>query len=206
MAMTEKDKKQVQILAIIVAVGAVAFMWFMWRAPIVEQVVALEAETDTLRAQTDSIRTQLRSGSSEDIDRRIQSYTQSLAVMRELVPNDAEATSLLDDITTRAQRRGVRTTDYNPVPPIDDGNYEIRSPSFTMLGTYDDLGAFISDIASLPRILVPEDLSLTLPQDGDLPPELEADSTRVYLRADFRVTTYVKPARGDLGPEAASVN
>ncbi len=75
-----------------------------------------------------------------------------------------------------------------------------------MVGTYDNLGAFISDIASLPRIMVPENLSLSLPQDGELPPELAADSSTVYLKADFNVTAYVKPPRSDAGLEAASVN
>lgn len=192
MALTDKEKKQAQIFAIVVAVAASGLMWFVWRAPIIEQVVVLTAEMDTLRAQTDTIRTELRSGSSEDIEARIESYDRSLAIMRRLVPDMAEATRLLDDITTRARRRRVTTADYRPATPVQEGNYQVFRYGFTMLGTYDDLGAFISDVASLPRIMVPENLSLTIPQDGELPPELEADTTRFYLRANFNVTAFVK--------------
>jgi type IV pilus assembly protein PilO len=206
MAMTDKDKKQAQGLAIAVAIAAIAGMWFMWRAPIMEQVVTISAEMDTLRAQTDTIRTQLRSGSAEDIEARISSYGQSLDVMRQLVPNRAEVTSLLDDITNRAKRRNVTTADYRPASPSNDGTYQVYTYGFTMVGTYDNLGAFISDIASLPRIMVPENLSLSIPGDGELPPELAADSSNLYLRADFNVTAFVKAARAPAGTEAASVN
>jgi type IV pilus assembly protein PilO len=206
MAMTDKEKKQAQGFAIALAVAAIGYMWFMWRAPIVVQVATLTAEMDTLRAQTDTIRTQLRSGSAEDMEARIESYGQSLDVMRQLVPDRVEVTRLLDDITDRARRRSVTTADYRPATPVDDGNYQVFSYGFTMVGTYDNLGAFISDVASLPRIMVPENLSLSLPQDGDLPPELAADSANLYLKADFNVTAFVKPPRSDVGLEPANVN
>lgn len=206
MAMTDKEKKQAQILAIVVAFAAIGLMWFMWSAPIVKQVEVLNYVMDTLRAQTDTIRTELRSGSSEDIEARIESYGQSLAIMRRLVPDEAEATTLLDDITTRARRRRVTPAAFRPAEPVDEGSYQVFTYGFTMLGTYDDLGAFISDVASLPRIMVPENLSLTIPPDGELPPELAADTSRVYLKATFNVTAFVKPRNQPVATEGVNVD
>jgi type IV pilus assembly protein PilO len=196
MAMTQKEKKQAQILGIVVALAASALLWNFWRAPIMVVVTELNLEMDTLRAQTDTIRTQLRSGSAEEIEARINSYNASLVVMRQLVPDQNEVTRLIDDITSRARRRGVRTTDYRPAVPVGDGPYQVASYGFTVIGTYDDIGAFLSDVASLPRIMVPTDLSLSMPDDG-LPPDLARDSSKVYLIGDFNVLAYVKRAAGE---------
>jgi type IV pilus assembly protein PilO len=193
MAMTDKEKKQAQILGIVLAVAAVGLFWVYWRTPKVEAATVIRAEMDTLRAQTDTIRTQLREGTAEDIETRIATYSQSLALMRQLVPSRNEVTTLVDDITSRARRRGVTTADYRPAEPTDDGSgYLVYNYGFTVIGTYDAIGAFLSDVASLPRIMVPREVSLELPENQQLPPELAADSSTTYVVGRLSVRTWAK--------------
>src|SRR5260370_25080568 len=80
--------------------------------------------------------------------------------MRRLVREKNEVPALIDDLSTKAKVRGVtigRTEPQavEPGPPFDTYRYRLE-----IIGHYDQLGEFLSDIASLPRIIVPQDVIL----------------------------------------------
>src|SRR6266542_2773869 len=81
-------------------------------------------------------------------------------VMRRLVPEKNEVPALIDDISTKAKVRGVtigriEPQAVEPGQPFDTYRYRLE-----IIGHYDQLGEFLSDIASLPRIIVPQDVLL----------------------------------------------
>jgi Tfp pilus assembly protein PilO len=59
-----------------------------------------------------------------------------------------------------------------------------------VLGRYDDIGAFLSDIASLRRIMVPHQVSLTLATDQAQ--QAVGDTSGALLQAAFQLKAYVK--------------
>ncbi|HEU4569271.1 MAG TPA: type 4a pilus biogenesis protein PilO, partial [Gemmatimonadales bacterium] len=64
-----------------------------------------------------------------------------------------------------------------------------------VLGDYDEVGEFLSDVASLPRIVVPVDLKI-----GAAPPTVAqsfGDSTGSLLQATFSVRTFVKTTQAE---------
>src|SRR6266850_208214 len=68
--------------------------------------------------------------------------------------------ALIDDISTKAKVRGVtigriEPQPVDPGPPFDTYRYRLE-----IIGHYDQLGEFLSDIASLRRIIVPQDVVL----------------------------------------------
>ncbi|MEZ4456400.1 MAG: type 4a pilus biogenesis protein PilO [Gemmatimonadales bacterium] len=156
-----------------------------------EQIKVVQDSINFLEAQTDSVKRDLARGTIEDLKNNIESYKGTLAILRQLVPDRNEVPNLLDDISTRAKIRGVNLAEVVPQPvsggpaPFDTYTYKM-----SVIGRYDQIGEFLSDIASLRRIIVPYEVSLASARM----PEARAlgDTTKAMLEARFQIRTYVK--------------
>jgi Tfp pilus assembly protein PilO len=60
-----------------------------------------------------------------------------------------------------------------------------------VLGHFDEIGEFLSDVASLSRIMVPYDVNVA-PADPSLAQTFQ-DTTGALLNVSFRLRTFVKP-------------
>jgi len=162
------------------------------------RIVAIEDTIAQLEAQTDSAKRELAKGTVEDLRRRIERHRASLVLLRRLVPESNEVPNLLDDMSTRAKIRGVNLSEVVPLPvepgpiPFDTHKYNI-----SVIGRYDEIGEFLSDVASLQRIIVPIDVSLA-PANQQAARAL-SDTSGALLQARFQIRTFVKP------PEAEGV-
>lgn len=198
MALGEKERKQVMVFAAILApVAAIAF-WMYWRAPRVERAAEMLVRIDSLQARVDSARRDLAAGTVEALRQRVRDYEGSLSVMRRLVPTGAEVPTLIDDVSNRAKRRGVEIAEITPQPPEPGSPFEVHRYRFSILGHYDDVGAFLTDIASLARIMVPYDVTV-----GRAPPsaaQTYGDTTGSMVSASFNLRTFVKPVTASPGP------
>jgi Tfp pilus assembly protein PilO len=163
-----------------------------------ERVAALEDTLTTLEASIDSAKRDLARGSVEDIRKRVEQYRAVLAVLREFVPEENEVPNLLDDISSRAKIRGVNLAAFTP-QPVEPGPYPFDTYAYEMsvIGRYDQVGIFLSDIASLRRIFVPAEVSL-IGADATKARAL-GDTTKAMLEAKFKVRTYVKTSGGPDG-------
>lgn len=189
MAMTQKDRRQLQGLLIVVAVVAMVMFWVYWREPKVLEAQNMRREIDSLQTRVDSARAALREGTVEELRRRVEGYRRSLVVMRQLVPTTNEVTNLIDEVSTRAQLRGVQITDLAPLPLEFAVPFEVHRYRFTVQGGYDQIGEFLTDVASLSRIMVPYELSLS-PATTIVGEEVDRDVT--VLQATFLLRTFVK--------------
>lgn len=194
------QEKQVPILLIIVAlmVGYVGYTGTMLDSlglrgvqQTKDSIVVRQRRIDSLTALTDSAKRLLSQGSVEDLRRRLEGYRSSLELMRRLVPERNEVANLMDEISTRAKIRGVAVAQFQPLPvepgpaPFDTYKYQ-----YSVIGRYDQLGEFLSDVASLQRIIVPVDLSIAA---ADLTrAKALGDSTGALLEARFMIRTFVK--------------
>lgn len=164
------------------------------------KVAAIRDTIGTLRAQTDSAKRELATGTVEDLNKRLDGYRASLSMLRRLVPERSEVPNLLDDMSTRARIRGVTLSRADPVLPAEPGPapFETQRFNISVLGHYDQIGAFLADVASLQRIIVPVDVSLLAASA----PAAKAlgDSTGALLEAKFQIRTYVKSAATEGDP------
>lgn len=190
MALTEKDRKQLYALLIVLAVGGSAAFWFLWRAPKAEEARSLQVEVDSLQARVDAAKADLAQGTVEQLNERMAVYERSLGLMRRLVPAENEVPQLIDDIASRAALRGVNITEFARQSREQSGMFETFRYRLQVFGHYDQIGEFIADVASLPRIMVPYNVSLTpaVAQQA----QLYADTTGALLQATFMVRTFVK--------------
>ncbi len=156
-----------------------------------DSVVARQKTIDSLTTLTDSAKRLLASGSVEDLRRRLDGYRASLELMRRLVPDRNEVANLMDEISTRAKIRGVQVAQFQPLP-VEPGPapFETFKYQYSVIGRYDQLGEFLSDVASLQRIIVPVDLTLGV---ADLTrAKALGDSSGALLEARFQIRTFVK--------------
>jgi len=156
-----------------------------------ERIAVVEDSIASLVAQTDSVKRDLASGTIEDLKARIEAYRGTLVKLRQLVPERNEVPNLLDDISTRAKIRGVNLSEFVPQPmapgPIPFDTYAHK---VSVVGRYDQIGEFLSDIASLRRIMVPYDVTMSSAQN--LQARALGDTTGALLEAKFQIRTFVK--------------
>lgn len=199
MAMSDREKKQLMWLLMVLPVGALAIFWFLVREPRAQEVADLRRQVDSLQLTVDSAKRELAQSSVEDLRQRVSDFEAGLGLMRTLVPTDAEVAQLINDISDRAKLRNVSVADLSPLGYEDGGAYRVARYRFQVLGHYDEIGAFLSDIASLRRIMVPHQLSLTLASDQAQ--RSVGDTSGALLQAAFQLKAYVKqpPVEGEGG-------
>jgi type IV pilus assembly protein PilO len=175
--------------------------------PIAYSKYAAQADTlnqriDSLQAIIDDARRDLQSGSVENLQRKVAEYSAMLELLRRLVPATHEVPALIDDISTKAKVRGV-TLDLISAPtteigsPFDTHRYQIQ-----VFGRYDQIGEFLTDIASLTRIVVPQDVTLR-PAEQQVQ-RFVGDTAGALLAGQFLIRTFVKSSRA--APEPARAN
>jgi Tfp pilus assembly protein PilO len=162
-------------------------------------VTALRDTLDAVQAQTDSAKRELAKGTAEDLRKELDGHRASLALLRQMVPERNEVPNLLDAISTRAKIRGVNLAQVTPLPvqpgpaPFDTYTYNM-----SVLGHYDEIGEFLSDIASLPRIIVPQ--GVTMAPANMTSAKVMGDTTGALLEAKFQIRTFVKSAEPEGAP------
>ena len=160
------------------------------------QIVAIKDTIGRLDAATDSAKKELAKGTVEDLRKRLDTYRGSLALLRRLVPERNEVPNLLDDISTRSKIRGVTLSQVVPLPvepgpaPFDTYKYNM-----SVIGHYDAIGAFLADVSSLQRIIVPYDLSVSAANQNAA--KALNDTSGSLLEAKFQVRTFVKSASAE---------
>jgi type IV pilus assembly protein PilO len=199
MALIPQDKQSQVFLLLTVALAGVGWaFWDYWMKPTGEEISATRTTIDSLQQVIDRAKADLASGTVEDLRRKVEQYTALLAVMRRLVPDKNEVPALIDDISTKAKVRGVtigriEPQAVEPGPPFDTYRYRLE-----IIGHFDQLGEFMSDIASLQRIIVPQDVNLKAANSQAQ--KLIGDTTGALLEAQFMIRTYVKAAAPPPGP------
>lgn len=198
MALLPQDRRGQLLLAFTIL--AVAGLYFIWSGtPIggISGVSALAKTRDSLQNKLDSVDAQVkaaqrvvRQGTVAQMERRLAEYRATLDLMRQLVPAGQEMPNLLDDISSRAKVRGATVANWVPATLESGSPFDVQRVRVTITGQYDQIGEYLSDVASLTRIIVPYDVRL---QRVTSP---VADTARFrgnVLMATFQIRTYVKP-------------
>ena len=188
------QRGQIMALLILVAAAGGYFFWTMVHKPTVQKIGAARTEADSLEKIVEAAKRDLASGSIEDLRRRVEEYQGSLELMRRLVPDKNEVPSLIDDISTKAKIRGITLGKIQPLAPEPGSPFDTYRYRLEIFGHYDQIGEYLADIASLPRIVVPQEV--TLSSATPAAQKLLADTAGALLLAEFSIRTFVKSAGG----------
>src|SRR5262245_9579365 len=166
-----------------------------------ERVAAIRDTITKLETETDKAKKELAKGTVEDLRKKLETYRSSLALLRRLVPDRNEVPNLLDDISTRSKIRGVTLSQVVPQPvengpaPFDTYKYQL-----SVIGHYDQIGEWLADVASLQRIIVPQEVSLGVANQQAA--KALGDTSGALLEAKLQIRTFVKSGAG--APEGES--
>ena len=106
---------------------------------------------------------------------------QSFGALLKQLPNKSEMDALLIDINQAGLGRGLAFELFRPSEKENFTEFYAELPvNIKVTGNYHDLGAFASDVAKMPRIVLLTDLKLDPPKDGLLSMEAVAKTYR-YL-------------------------
>jgi type IV pilus assembly protein PilO len=86
--------------------------------------------------------------------KQLDDMKEMLQTMLRQLPSKTEMPDLLNDITQAALAAGIETELFQPGPEAMKDFYAEKPIQLKMLGTYHQFGAFISNVASLPRVVI----------------------------------------------------
>lgn len=94
---------------------------------------------------------------------------QSFETILKQLPRDTEVPGLIDDISLAALNNGLDLKVISPQSQVTTEFYNELPIQIEVEGDYHELGAYVSSVASLPRIVTLHDFSIsTIGQDSDL--------------------------------------
>lgn len=153
-----------------------------------------EEENQGLRDQLETLETQNRRASvlaaqgGGDLEERMALYERHVAALEELIPAAEEVAALADDIANQARASSVALQRMVPQPSEPGTYYDRTSYDMAVVGEYHGVARFLTEIASLSRIVTPTQVDLQPFPQAQLFPEMEAP-----VLATFRIETYVLP-------------
>lgn len=189
MALIPQDPKQRNALIAIVltAAGLYAAYTYMY-SPTKVELDEVQAHLESLQTKNRQAQIQAARG-GQDLEERNALYERHVMELEQLIPQSEEVPQLLRTISGEARTAGIEISTLNPEPDMPSEFYVKKSWALTVNGEYDDVGRYISSLASLPRIITPVDLELAV----YVPPVGVGLTFEFPVSATFRIETYVLP-------------
>lgn len=187
MGLLPSDPKQQQKLLIgVIPLLLLGAYWYFFHGAKAEEVEGMRTRLETLEQNNNTARAIASQGSARDLARRLELYEEHMERLEQLIPSGEEVPDLLNMIASRAEATDVQLALMRPEEDVATEFYRRVTYELGVIGSYHDVGQFLSEVGSLPRIVTPIDL--TLRRRGDTGSELEAG---------FRIETFVLPQPGD---------
>jgi Tfp pilus assembly protein PilO len=153
-----------------------------------------QLELDGMQTRLESIETQNRTAAvlsaqgGGDLEERMLAYERHVAKLEELIPEAEEVAGLLDEISRVSRVRDVESISLVPEPAETGAFYVKSSYDMTVVGEYHSVAGFLTDIASLSRIVTPVELDVRVYDQPERFPDMVSP-----IAATFRIETYVLP-------------
>lgn len=182
----EADRNKV--VAGLFALAVLFGYWYFFHSGKSTELEASQTRLEELEGRNAAARARASRGGRE-MEMRLEEFERHIGQLEQLVPNEEEVPELLNAIGTRAGDTGVELAVIRPLGEQPVGLYTRQTYELTVFGTFHDIGRFLAQIGSLPRIITPIDLAVR--------PRGETDrSGRSRLEASFQIETYVLPPEG----------
>ncbi|MCL2076137.1 MAG: type 4a pilus biogenesis protein PilO [Betaproteobacteria bacterium] len=161
----------------VVGLGCAALWYGQW-----EELEAAAAEEQRLRGEW--LESKKAAASLELYRLQLAEIDRSFGALLKQLPNRSEVENLLIEVNQAGMGRGLQFELFKPEAEQIKDFYAELPISVKVIGSYDDLGAFATDIARLPRIVTLNDIDLAKePKSGQLTMSMKLKTFR-YLDAD----------------------
>ncbi|MDH5822895.1 type 4a pilus biogenesis protein PilO [Luteimonas sp. RD2P54] len=140
-------------------------LWWLFVRDKLSELESLERQETEKRQEFET--KQGRAANLEPLKQQLAQMEQQLQQMLRQLPSRTEMPDLIVDISQTALATGIQNELFQPGPETPKEFYAEKPISLRMQGTYHQFGAFVSGVASLPRVVIMtmHDISLK-PSDG----------------------------------------
>lgn len=131
------------------------------------------AELEQIEAEEQSLRNsfevkQKKAVNLQDYRDQLEQIESSLGQMIKQMPTKAEVANLLIDISQTGLASGLEFKLFQPSGEVRKEFYSELPISIEVVGKYEELGLFVSGLASLPRIVTVHDVNITPASDSKM--------------------------------------
>lgn len=174
-------------IGVIFLIATVAMTYFLVYKPKKPQLDSVRAEEQTL---LETLSQKARKAANLDAYKaQLAEMEQSFGAMLRKLPNKTEVPNLLTDISQQGAGAGLEQRLFQPGQQVIKDFYAELPIKMRLTGSYHAIGAFVSGIAALPRIVTLHDVEITSTK-GRSYDELQLDVTAKtyrYLDEDEQV-------------------
>jgi type IV pilus assembly protein PilO len=130
------------------------------------QVQLSKVEAEEVALKKDFEKKAFQAANLEAYRRQMSEMQESFGALVSQLPSDTEVPGLLEDITNKGVLNGLEISHIDLLPESSKEFYVELPINIQATGSYHDLGAFISGMAGLPRIVTLHDFTISLGSGG----------------------------------------
>jgi type IV pilus assembly protein PilO len=130
----------------------IGLVWYFYVADQRVELEGLQAQEQTLRAEFED--KQGRAANLEPLKQQLAQMELMLQQMLRQLPSKNEMPDLIVDVSQTALATGISNELFQPGPESAKEFYAEKPIALRMVGTYHQFGAFVSGVASLPRVVI----------------------------------------------------
>lgn len=150
------------VIALVILIGG----YFMMLEPMQQRLSREVRQESQLKKDFENKAFQV--ANLEDYKSQMLEMEQSFESILKQLPRDTEVPGLIDDISLAALNNGLDLKVISPQKQISTEFYNELPINIEVEGDYHELGAYVSSVASLPRIVTLHDFSISKKgNDGD---------------------------------------
>ena len=162
-------------------------------------------ELDAVRAQEQELLTKLegkarKAANLDAYKAQLAEMEQSFGAMLRKLPNKTEVPNLLTDISQQGTAAGLDQQLFQPNAQVVKDFYAELPIKMRLTGSFHSIGAFVSGVAALPRIVTLHDVQITQVTKSTGTDDLQLDVTaKTYRYLDEDEQAAAQPAKGPAG-------
>lgn len=179
------DQQKKLLIALVPLLLAFAYYQFVHTKKVVE-IDTLQEQLSTMETMNAAAKIIAERGGPE-LEQRLALLEQNVERLEELIPRREEVPDLLFSLGQRAQAVGVELTRMAPGPEEVGPYYTKTVYEISVKGRYHDVGRFLAEVGSLPRIITPTQI-----QVRNTTGETHDDGSPL-LAVGFQIVTYIVP-------------
>ena len=178
---------------VLIGVLIVGLVWWVFVRDKRTELEGLVRQENDLRADYEKNRGE--AANLEPLKLQLAQMEQQLQQMLRQLPSKTEMPDLIVDVSQTALASGINNELFQPGAETMLEFYAEKPIALRMAGTYHQFGAFVSGVASLPRVVIMtmHDISLKPRGDGDQTLVLEG-TVKTYRYLDEEETAAAAPA------------
>jgi type IV pilus assembly protein PilO len=146
-------------IGLIFIIATIVMAYFLAWKPKKPELEAAQAEEQTLLT---TLEQKARKAANLDAYKaQLAEMEQSFGAMLRKLPNKTEVPNLLTDISQQGSGAGLEQRLFQPAPQVNKDFYAELPIKMRLTGTFHSIGAFVSGIAALPRIVTLHNVEIT---------------------------------------------